>query len=188
MKELLDKLRAQIVAGQAAFARLTQREQVMVLGGAAGVVLIVLLMLGLLVSSAIDRAEHRVKVKTDQLTQVIQLQGEYRAREQQRQARMKELSRANVRLVSLIEDTARQAGVEIGQLRPDDAEANPQGIIESTVDLRATNLSADRLQDFVAKLEKAPGVVILRRLKVQRPYRKDTVDLEMTVATYRMKT
>jgi type II secretory pathway component PulM len=188
MKELLEQLKAQIEAGKAAFGRLTQREQVMVLGGAAAFVLIILFSVGMLVSGAIDRAEHRVKIKTDQLTQVIQLQGEYKAREAQRQARMRELSRANVRLVSLIEDTARQSGVEIGQLRPDDSEPNPQGIIESTVDLRATSLSADRLQDFLAKLERAPGVVILRRLKVQRPYRKDTVDLDMTVATYRTKT
>ncbi len=188
MNELIGKLRAQVEAGKAAFGRLTQREQVIVLGGAGAFVLLVLFSVGMMVSSAIERAEHRVKVKTDQLTQVIQLQGEYRAREAQRQARMKELSRANLRLVSLIEDTARQAGVEIGQLRPDDSEPNPEGIVESTVDLRATNLSADRLQEFLSKLEKAPGVVILRRLKVQRPYRKDTVDLDMTVATYRMKT
>lgn len=187
MKELREKIRAQIEQLRASFERLNQREQITVVGGGAAALVIILFGVGLLVSSAIDKAEHRVKVKTDQLTQVMQLQGEYKAREAQRQQRMRELGRSNVRLVSLIEDTARQAGVEIGQLRPDEAEPTPDGIIESRVDLRATNLSADRLQDFLSRLEKAPGVVIMRRLKVMRPYRKDTVDVEMTVTTFRSK-
>lgn len=187
MKELREQLRAQLEQLRAQFERLSQREQFTVIGGAAAALVIILIGIGLLVSSAIDKAEHRVKVKTDQLTQVLQLQGEYKAREAQRQERMRELGRSNVRLVPLIEDTARQAGVEIGQIRPEEGDPTPDGIIESRVDLRATNLSADRLQDFLSRLEKAPGVVIMRRLKVIRPFRKDTVDVEMTVTTFRSK-
>ncbi len=187
MSELRDKLAVKLDALRAAFGRLTQREQLMVIGGGALAILVIMFSVGLLVGSAIDRAEHRVKVKSDQLTQLLQLQGEYKARQAQRQARMRELGRSNVRLVSLVEDLARQAGVDIGQLRPEDGEPSAEGIIESRVDLRATNLSADRLQDFLSRLEKAPGVVIMRRLKVVRPYRKDTVDVEMTVTTYRLR-
>lgn len=187
MKELRERIRAQLEMTRASFERLTQREQTLVLGGGAAALVIILFGVGLLVSNAIDKAEHRVKVKTDQLTQVLQLQGEYKAREVQRQQRLRELGRSNVRLVSLVEDTARQADVDIGQLRPEEGEPTPDGVVESRVDLRATNLSADRLQDFLSRLEKAPGVVIMRRLKVMRPYRKDTVDVEMTVTTYRSK-
>jgi hypothetical protein len=176
-----------VEAARAAFSRLTQREQVIVLAGAAGAVVIVLLLIGLLVSSAIDSAEHRVKVKGDQLAQVLALQGEYKAREAQRQARLREIGRSTTRLVSLVEDVARQTGVDIGQLKPEDGEANAQGFSESSVDLRATALSADKLQDFLSRLETAPGVIIIRRLKVTRPFRKDTVDVELTVTTYRSK-
>jgi len=188
MNAIIERLKAELDTAKAAFGRLTQREQVIVLGGAAAAVVFVLLIIGMLVSSAIDSAENRVKVKGDQLVQVMALQGEYRAREQQRQARLREIGRGTTRLVSLVEDVARQSGVEIGQLRPEDGEPNAQGLIESSVDLRATNLSADRLQDFLSRLETSPGVVIIRRLKVTRPFRKDSVDVELTVTTYRMKT
>ena len=183
----LSNIKSQLEPLRAAFGRLTQQEQLMVIAGASGVVIILLVGLSVGVSSAIDRAEHRVTVKTDQLTQVLQLQGEYRARTAEREARMKELGRSNVRLVSVVEDTARQAGVEIGQLKPEDGEPSAEGIIESRVDLKASNLSADRLQDFLSRLEKSPGVVIVRRLKITRPYKRDTVDVELTVTTFKLK-
>ncbi|MBI5509530.1 MAG: type II secretion system protein M [Deltaproteobacteria bacterium] len=183
----LSSLRSRLEPVQAAFGRLTQQEQLMVIAAASGVVIIILVGLSLGVSSAIDRAEHRVTVKTDQLTQVLQLQGEYKTRTTEREARLKELGRSNVRLVSLVEDVARQAGVEIGQLKPEDGEPSPDGIIESRVDLKASNLSADRLQDFLSRIEKGPGVVVVRRLKLSKPYKKDTVDVEMTVTTFKLK-
>ena len=180
LKERLEPLKA-------TFSRLTQQEQLMVMAGASGVILFLLLLLGFAVSSAIDGAEHRVTVKTDQLSQVLQLQGEYRARTAEREARMKELTRSNLRLVSHVEETARQAGVEIGQLKPEDGEPSADGIVESRVDLKASNLSADRLQEFLTKLEKGPGLVIVRRLKVTRPYKRDVVDVELTVTTFKAK-
>ncbi len=183
----LSNLRSQLEPVRAAFSRLTQQEQLMVMAGASGVVIVLLVLLSLGVSSAIDRAEHRVTVKTDQLTQVLQLQGENTARTAARAARMKELGRSNVRLVSVVEDTARQAGVEIGQLKPEEGEPSAEGVIESRVDLKASNLSADRLQDFLSRLEKGPGLVIVRRLKITRPYKRDTVDVELTVTTYKLK-
>ena len=183
----LSNLKTQLEPVRAAFGRLTQQEQLMVIAGASGVVVLLLIGLSVGVSSAIDRAEHRVTVKTDQLTQVLQLQGEYRTRTTEREARIKELGRSNVRLVSVVEETARQAGVEIGQLKPEEGEPSPEGIVESRVDLKISNLSADRLQDFLSRLEKGPGVVMVRRLKVTRPYKRDTVDVEMTVTTFKLK-
>lgn len=183
----MNKLRVMIDNARAAFARLTQREQMIVAGGGAGTVLLLLSTLAWLMSSAMDKAEHRIAVKTEQLQQVLTLQGEYRSRQEERAARMRELGGAHVRLVSLIEETARLSGIEIGQLHPEDGEPSADGIIESRVDLRAAGISADRLQDFLDRIEKSPGVVIVRRLRVNRPYSKDTVEIELTVTTYKMK-
>ena len=187
MNQFIDSCKAQLEAAREAFGRLTQREQMIALGGAGVVLLVICLTIAAAVSGAIERAERRVRVKTDQLTQVVALQDEYKNREAQRQARLREVGKSTVRLVSLVEDVARQAGVEIGQLRPEDGEPTAEGVYEQRVDLRATNLSADRLQDFLSRLETAPGVVIMRRLKLLRPYRKDVVDVELTVTTYRLK-
>jgi hypothetical protein len=170
-----------------AFNRLSQQEQLMVLIGGGALTLVVLLGLGWGVSSAITRAEHRVKVKTDQLAEVVRLQGEYKAREREQKQKLAGLDKNKVRLVSLVEDVARQSGVEIGQLRPEDSDPTPEGVVESRVDLRASNLSVDRLQDFLGRLDKAPGVVVVRRLKVTKPYRRDTLNIEMTVTTYKRK-
>ncbi len=188
MSELKDKLAAQYRAAHLAFARLTERERLLVLAAGAFVVVLLLSVTGLLVTSAIGAAEHRVRVKTDQLTQLLTLQGEYRAREAERRARLRELGRTNVRLVSLVEDIARQCGVVIGQLRPEDSAPNAEGIVESRVELRATNVSADRLESFLSRLETAPGLLVIRRLKLSRPFRKDAADVELTATTYRLKT
>lgn len=176
----LDELRA-------AFERLNERERKVVLGGGGAALLLVVLIISMVLSSAISRAEHRLRIKTDQLMQVLQMQGEYRVREQARAARLRQLGGANVRLVSLVEDAARQSGVEIGQLRPEEGEPSAEGIVESRVDLRAANLSTDRLKDFLERIEKTPGVVVIRRLKINRPYGKDILSLELTVTSYKMK-
>jgi hypothetical protein len=183
----MEKLRQAIDAARLAFSRLTQREQTMVVGGSAAAAMIILIGIGLLVSSLINKEQHRVEVKTQQLAQVLALQGEYKARQQERAARLRTLGSSNVRLISLVEDAAKQAGVEIGQLRPEDGEPGPDGVVESRVDLRASGLSADRLQDFLNRIEAGAGIVIVRHLKLTRPYRKDTAEIELTVSTFKLK-
>lgn len=183
----MDKLRAAIDTIKVGFSRLTQREQFIAVGGAAGGSLVILLLIGALVSSAIDKEQHRVQVKTDQLMKVLSLQGEYKTRQAERAERLRTLGRSNVRLVSLVEDSAKQSGVEIGQLRPEDGEPSADGIIESKVDLRASGLTADRLQDFINRLESAQGIVVVRRLKVNKPYRRDTAEIELSVSTFKLK-
>ena len=172
-----------------AFGRLTQREQLMVLGGGAVALLIVLGAVGALVGGALSSAERRVKVKHEQLTEVVQLQGEYRAREQAQKSRLRSLrSSGNVRLVKLVEDAARNAGVDIGQLSPEDGEPNDEGIYESRVDLRASNLSIDRLQDFLSRLEgPSAGLLFVRRMRINKPYRKETLELDLEIVAYRVK-
>ena len=170
-----------------AFERLNQRDQFIVAGGGTAAFLLVMLGFGWSVSSAIDRVERRVKVKGEQLAQVLELQGAYRQRQREQEERIASLQRSNVRLVSVAESAARKAGVNIGQLRPEDGESNDDGVIESVVDLRATDLTADRLQEFLNVLVKSPGLIIVKRLKVSRPYRKKTADIELTIMTYKLK-
>lgn len=180
----MDGLREQLDQARQAFSRLSQQEQFMALGAGGAAVLLLLIGLGFWVSSAIDDAEHRVKDYTQKFTEVAQLQSDYRARKAERENKMRELA-GDVKLVSLVEEAARQAGVEISQLSPDDGEPNEDGVIKSRVALRAANLSADRLQDFLSRLESTRGLVIVERLKITRPYRRDTVNLDLTVTTFK---
>lgn len=170
------------------FAALTLREQILVLSTAGLVVVMGLVGAGWGISSAIGRAEQRLKSKAQALEDVLSLEGEYRTKQDAQKERLQRLSGSQVRLVKLVEDAAKESGIEIGQLRPEDTEPNPEGIITSRVDLRAQNLSVDRLKDFLERLENAPGIVIVDRLKIDRPYKKDTLNIDVTVTTYRMKT
>ena len=171
-----------------AFGRLTQREQTMVMGGGVGAVLLGLIIITLLVGGAISKTERRITRKTADLQEVLQKQGILRARQQEQKRLLEKVrSGGGSRLVRVVEDAARQAGFSLGQVRPEDGQPNESGVVESRVHVRAQGLSIDRLQDFLARLEGARGVVILKRLKINRPYRKDTLDMDLTVMTYQLK-
>jgi len=175
-----DEINARIDALRLAFSRLTQREQMIVVGGSAGGLLFILAVIGMMMSSAISSAERRVGEKLRTLNQVMALQDEYRAKQATQRDALAELRRnKGVRLVSLVESAARSAGIEIGRLQPQDGEPDENGVVESRVELRASKLSIDRLQDFIKRLERSSGIVIVQRLKVNKPYRKETLDVEI---------
>ncbi len=179
LHELLDELRT-------AFTRLSQREQLLVAAaGGVGVLLVCTLIFGGL-SAALTRAENRVRSKSQSLTKVLRMQGEYKARKQAQKDRLRGL-RGNVRLTKVVEDAAKSAGIQIGRLERDEGNASSEGIMESKVEVSLTQLSIDRLQKFLSLIESSPGVVIVRRMKVHKPYRKDTVDIEVEVMTYQSK-
>ena len=183
----MSKIQEMVDSVQLSFGRLTQREQFIVFGGSLGGGLLVLLLIGGLLSSSIGKANHRINIKSKQLEQLLALQGEYKVRQEQKERQLIELARSKIRLVSLVEDIAKQVQVEIGQLRPEEGEPGLDGIVESRVDLRATGLSADRLQKFLDEIEKAKGLVIVRRLKIVRPYKKDVLDIELGLTTFKVK-
>ena len=170
-----------------AFSRLPQRDQTLIVLTSGILALVFLVGTTVGVSLTLKKVSHRLSVKLEELTEVIQLQTDYQARQDERAARMRDLSASQVRLISVVELAAKQAGIEIGQLRPEEGQPSPEGIVESRVDLRAGGLSADRVQNFLEALEKSQGVVIVRRLRLSRPYSKDTVDLDMTITTYKLK-
>jgi len=184
----MSALQSRIDTARMAFTRLTQREQMIVIIGAVVGIGVVLIGIGVGVSSAIGRVERRVSVNTEILAQVLELAGDYQARQRAQDTRLRNLKgKSKVRLVKLVEDAALNAGVDIGQLSPDEGQANEDGIVESRVDLRAQGLSIDRLQDFLSRLESSGGMVIVRRLKVNKPYRKETLNIDLTVTTFRVK-
>ena len=71
----MDALRERLDAIRAAYGRLTQREQVIVAAGGGVGFLLILLITGLLISSSISKAEHRVKVNS-----AILMHGRYQRR------------------------------------------------------------------------------------------------------------
>ena len=188
---MIARLRQWVDDLRAFFARLTQREQLAVV--AVGSLLTVLSLLGggLGVGRAIAREEARVRSKTLQLGTVLALQNDYRARQAERTQRLQALRGSPVRLVSLVEESARQAGFEANDLRPVEGEPNADGIALSHAKVRVVGLSADRLQEFLNAIEQSPGVVVISWLKIIRRYSRGSepamADVEMTVTTYKAR-
>jgi hypothetical protein len=184
----MSDLKNRLEAISAAFARLNQREQVFVLGGAVGGILFILLLIGTLVGSAIGRAETRVKQQTDALAQVMLLQGEYKAKQNAQKEVLAQLSRSQVPLIKQVEDAARAAGIDkdVGKMQKNDGDPNAEGVKELRVEVAASNLSIDRLQDFLTRLQQSAGVVIVDKLKINKPFRKETLDVELTVMTFQV--
>lgn len=183
----MNRLRELRRALRVAFGRLTQREQFLLVGGGIVATALVCTLAAILLSSAMAKQQHRVDVKTQQLAQVLALRGEYHQRQIEHAQKLKALSGAQVRLVSLVEEAAKTAGIEIGQLRPEDGEPGSDGVYESRVDLRAAGLSVDRLQEFLNLVEGGPGIIVVRHIKLNRPYHKDLAEVELSVSTFKMK-
>ena len=184
----MEALKEKLAALRASFDALNQREQTIVLGGASGGLVLVLLMIALLVSSSISRTEHRLHVKLSQLQEILALQGEYRGRQADQNERLARLrGHSNIRLVKVVEDAARIAGVSIGTLTPEDGQPNAEGVMESRVALTASDLSINALQGFLQRLEDTPGIVVVQRLKVDKPHHKETLNIELTVTTYKVR-
>jgi hypothetical protein len=180
MKALLDRARLEL-------ARLTQREQIIVVAGSALLVLALLAGIMIALANATSKMEHRVRVKTKSLREVIALQDEYRARKAEQEARLRHLTGSQVRLVKLVEDAARQVGIEIGQINPEEGEPNDAGIAESRVALRADQLTMNKLQAFLQHIEGSRGAVVVKRLKVNKPFRKDTMSIDLEISSYRVE-
>lgn len=183
----MNKFRQLRRALRLAISRLTQREQFAVVGGGIGMVAAIFICSHVLLSRAIDVQQRRVDTRTQQLMEILALRGDYHRRQQEHADRIRELANSQVRLISLVEESAKQAGIDIGQLRPEDGEPGSDGVYESRVDLRAAGLSADRLQEFINLLESGSGIVVVRHIKVSRPYKKDLADIEMSISAFRMK-
>lgn len=183
----MNRLRELRRALRVAFGRLTQREQLLLVGGGMVATALAFTLAALMLSSAMSKQQLRVDDKTVKLHRVLALRPEYYQRQLEHAQKLKSLSGPQVRLVSLVEEAAKTAGIEIGQLRPEDGEPGADGLYESRVELRAAGLSVDRLQEFLNLIEGGPGIIMMRHIKLTRPYNKDLAEVELSVSTFKMK-
>jgi general secretion pathway protein M len=182
--ELLRKLRAR---AEAFVARLAPRERVMVAWAAAAVVAFVVLMVWAAVTSAIGAREQRIGAKTQMLSQIGKLTQGYRQVQAERTALEARLRGPPVQLLSFVSQAGTQAGVEVNDLRPG-TPGGSEGVTEESVEVSLVRLDLPRLARLLEALERGPGVVKVRRLRLTT--RNDDpalVDATLLVATYRLK-
>ncbi|WP_434381689.1 type II secretion system protein GspM [Melittangium boletus] len=184
----MDKLREMLNDAKAWFDRLTSRERSMVLATSGAVAAFVLFVILLSFSNTASGYRKRTDQKLDKLRQVQVLAASYREAAQERQGVEQQLTGSNVRLISYVEEKATLAGLSVPNMTPkNDVNLGDGQIVESSVELTFTDVDLRKLHDFLASVERGPGVVKVKSLRLEPHASTDTLTAWTTVATYKMK-
>jgi general secretion pathway protein M len=182
----LHKLRADL---ETWLGKLSPRERVMVTVALFGVALFSVWLISLQISHAMSAREARIEEKTKVLSQIGKLAEGYRRRQAERQAVEAKLKGPPVQLLSYITQTGATLGVEVTDLRPTTTPAEPEGLREDSVEVSLAKIELTRLARLVQTLERGPGVVKVRRLRLTtRSDDPQLVDATVVISTYQLKT
>ncbi|HTN53198.1 MAG TPA: type II secretion system protein GspM [Anaeromyxobacter sp.] len=183
--ETLRRLRADL---EAWLAKLAPRERLLVTVAALGVALFTVWLISLRVSSGMAAREERIETKVKVLSQVGKVAEVYRTRQAERQAIEAKLKGPPVQLLSYISQTGATLGVEVTDLRPTSSPGELEGLREDSVEVNLARIELARLTRLVQTLERGPGVVKVRRLRVTtRSDDPRLVDATVVVSTYQLK-
>ena len=183
----MERLRQIAAQVEAFLARLSPRERVMVSAATGAVVLFVLFLVGTGVSRSINAREKRIGAKTEMLANIGKLTRGYRQAQAERQALEARLKGPPIQLMSFVSQTGAQTGVEVNDLRPGTPNT-ADGLTEESVEVNLARIDMARLARLVDALERGPGVVKVRKIRVSTRNDDPTlVDVTLQVSTWQMK-
>lgn len=170
------------------YLRLTARERLMVsAAGGGGLVFVVFLTLFLLAIAA-DSTRHRTESKLKRLAEAEQLATGFAEAERARKQAEADLTGNEVSLISYLEDKGGQSGLDIPSLTPKGEIPVGDGrIVESTVDLTLTDVQLTKLVNFLSAVERGPGVVRVRSLRIEPRIKDNVLTAWTTIAAYKLK-
>jgi general secretion pathway protein M len=187
MDRWLEKARALLADAVQYVQNASPRERRLLLFAGAGVTAFVLLILWAAFGSAIRRHEDSLAEKRSAFDKVQRLAAGYGQQEQERQLLEARLRQSPPALMGYVDGLARQEGIEIGSM-------TDRGIIgggqngrprESSVEVSLGKLPLDKLMRLLQAIERSPGVVRVRRLRLRKsPDNKDTLDVTMSVSAW----
>jgi general secretion pathway protein M len=184
----MDALKNLFSDAQAGFARLTARERRLVVFAAVAVAAFALFLVLFSFSSSAASHRRRTADKLAKLSEVQALAASFRDAEQARQAMERQLTSSNLRLISYLNEKGTSAGLDIPTINPKaDVTLGDGRIVESAVELTLTDISLGKLVDFLLSVERGPGVVKVKYLRLEPRPANQTLTAWVTVATYRLK-
>jgi general secretion pathway protein M len=184
----MEKIRGLLNDAKAWFERLSSRERRMVLATGGAVSAFVLFVIIISFANTADGYRKRTDQKLAKLRQVQDLAASYREATQERQGVEQQLTGSDVRLMTYIEEKATQAGLTVPNMTPkNDVGIGDGQIIESSVELTLTDVDLRKLHDFLSAVERGPGVVKVKSLRLEPRDASETLTAWTTVATYKMK-
>lgn len=183
--ERLRRLRAEL---EARFTRLSQREQRMVGAVAAGVAVLLVVLISGTISSSTDARQRRIEEKTRVLSQVGQLAEGYRRAQAERRALEARLQGSTVPVMTQVSQAGQALGVEVGDLRPSGAPEVAEGIVTESVEVSLPRIDPAKLGRFLQALEGAQGIVKVRRLRLaSRADDPKVFDATVVVSNFSLK-
>lgn len=184
----MNELRALLQNANGWFTRLTGREKRLVgLAGGAVVFFVIFLILFSFANSA-SAYRRRTETKIEKLAQIQTLATSYRQAEQSRQAVERQLTNSNIQLISYLQEQGDSAGLDIRAMNPKgDLPIGDGKIIETSVEVNLIDVQLDNLVNFLSQVERGPGVVKVKTLRLEPRPDQETVSAWTTIATYSMK-
>jgi len=171
VKSPLQSFNIDAILQKTGWHRLAKREQIMVAGLIAGIVL--LLLFTLLFSPLLDsreRLQKSILKKQTELHNIQALQQEYRALKQHSGDIRQGLTKRpeSFTLFSFIEQQASMVGIKenINYLKPSEVESEGP-LRESRVDMKLQKISLKNLVDFLKAVESIENVVSITRISIQ---------------------
>jgi type II secretory pathway component PulM len=183
----MERIRALWGDAQAWLAAATPRERRLVLMAGGGVLLFVVLVTWISFAAAIRRAEASLEEKRTDFEKISRLAAGYNAQEQERQLLEARLRQSSPALMSFVDATARSGGVDIGGMSDRGVVAGGQNgrPRETSVEVNLGKVPLDKLVKLLTDIERSPGVVRVRRLRLRKSYEsKDMLDVSLSVSAW----
>ncbi len=172
-------------AGEA-FGRLSSREKLMVFGAAAAVLAFAVFFVSVRFSGALRQGESRIASKMRQLQEAQSLAAGYSQAEKERAALDRQLKSNNVKLFTLIEESAKRQGIEVGGLT--DKGSRKEGkVVEASVEVTLTRIELLKLVRFLTTLEEKNKLVKVTKLQIRARQDQPVLDAWLTVTTYQLE-
>lgn len=184
---MMDKLRAWLADAQAWLAAASPREKRLLAMAGGGLLVFVVLIGWVSFSAAIGRAERALEEKRDDFARISRLAAGYGAQEQERQLLEAKLRQSPPALMSFVDTAAKNAGVEVGGMSDRGVVAGGQGgkPREMSVEVNLGKVSLDKLVKLLQDIERTPGVVRVRRLRLRKSFdNKDVLDVSLSVSAW----
>jgi general secretion pathway protein M len=183
----MEKFRALLADAQAWLAAASPREKRLLALAAGGVLTFIVLIGWATFSSSIRKAQDSLDEKRDDFEKISRLAAGYGAQEQERQLLEARLRQSPPALMSFVDTTAKNSGVEVGGM-------SDRGVVsggqngrpkESSVEVNLGKVPLDKLVKLLQDVERSPGVVRVRRLRLRKSFEnKDVLDVSLSVSAW----
>ena len=184
----MEQLKALFAEIQSRFQQLSPRERrlVTIAGSAVGIFFLLVLLFSFASTAASYR--RRTEQKLIKFREVHALAANYRDAEQIRLRTEQQLKSSNLSLISYVEEKGTSAGLSIPTMNPKGEVPLADGkIVESSVEIMMPDVRIDRLVAFLTEVERGPGVVKVKYLRLEPRPAAENITAWATIATYRMK-